>query len=139
MAKSVKKIKETEGGSLLITTSRRTGFTAEKTIMLYLSNIPHYTYLWGDTSPNPYLGFLACADDLIVTGDSVSMCCEATATGKPLQIFTGKNWLTNKHLNFIQTLIKSGYASNLSENKKITPPSNTLNIAKEIAQKINDL
>ena len=25
---------------------------------------------------NPYMGYLACSDNIIVTGDSVSMCCD---------------------------------------------------------------
>ncbi|MFM7690470.1 MAG: ELM1/GtrOC1 family putative glycosyltransferase [Alphaproteobacteria bacterium] len=30
-------------------------------------------FRWGDAPPNPYAGFLACADQVVVTGDSVSM------------------------------------------------------------------
>jgi mitochondrial fission protein ELM1 len=36
---------------------------------------------------NPYLGFLAACDVLIVTGDSESMISEAVATGKPVLIY----------------------------------------------------
>ena len=139
LADIVQKIKENDHGSLLITTSRRTGKEAENVIMNTLKNIPQYTYLWGNTGNNPYLGFLAVSDNLIVTGDSVSMCCEATAASKPLQIFTGKNWLTPKHLRFINSLYKAGYASPLSkENRQITPPI-PLNIAQDLAQIINTL
>lgn len=136
LTEKIKLLKEKEGGSLLITTSRRTGLEAQNLIMNELEKIPHFAYLWGDTSPNPYLGFLACADDLIVTGDSVSMCCEATATGKPLRIFTGKNWLTKKHQRFVQSLFEKKYAFDFDEeNIKIT--SNPLNIAKDIADDIS--
>ena len=38
-------------------------------------------------SGNPYLGFLALADRIIVTSDSMSMLVEAVATGKPVIIF----------------------------------------------------
>ena len=137
LAKEVKDLKEKEGGSLLITTSRRTGQLAEKAIMSNLSNIPHYAYLWGNTEPNPYLGFLACADNIIVTGDSVSMCCEATAACKPLRIFTGENWITPKHLRFVESLIQSGYASSLTETTAKTPKE--LNVAKDIAKAISNL
>ena len=37
----------------------------------------------GAESPNPYLGFLAGADYLLVSADSVNMLSEARATGKP--------------------------------------------------------
>ena len=139
LAKIVQKIKEKDHGALLITTSRRTGKAAEDIITNTLKDIPQYTYLWGDTGDNPYLGFLAACDNLIVTGDSVSMCCEATATSKPLQIFTGKNWLTPKHLRFIDSLYNAGYAAPLSEeNRQITPPT-PLNIAHDLAEIINSL
>ena len=141
LAKSVANLKEKEGGSLLITTSRRTGLEAEKKIMSYLEKYPNYAYLWGSKDNNPYLGFLACADNLVVTGDSVSMCSEATAAEKDLRIFTGKNWLTPKHLRFVQSLYNNGYASDISENITNKPTTNhiSLNTAKEIADIISAL
>ena len=139
LADTVQKIKKGDGGSLLITTSRRTGKIAENIITNTLKDIPQYSYLWGNSGNNPYLGFLACADNIIVTGDSVSMCCEATAACKPLQIFTGHNWLTPKHLRFINSLYQKNYASPLSlENKQTVPPV-PLNTAKELAEIINSL
>ena len=96
--KQVRWYKETIGGSILITDSRRTGVIAQNIIMRELEGIPTYEYLWGkDEGQNPYIGFLACADDIIVTGDSVSMCCEACGIGKKVQIFCGKDWLDKKH------------------------------------------
>lgn len=141
LALQVKKIKEKDGGSLLITTSRRTGEKAEKLIMQQLQTIPNYSYLWGNKGENPYLGFLACADNLIVTGDSVSMCCEATAAGKPLAIFTGNNWLTPKHLRFVQSLYDKGYAEDLSRITVFNKVQNLrpLNIAAEISRYISDI
>ncbi|MBR5599226.1 MAG: mitochondrial fission ELM1 family protein, partial [Alphaproteobacteria bacterium] len=141
LALAVKKYKEQTKGSLLITTSRRTGKLAEEQIMKHLSSIPNFNYLWGATGDNPYLGFLACADDLIVTGDSVSMCCEATATKKPLRIFTGSNWLTKKHIRFINSLYNKQYATELTSENNIsfTPSTSTLNTAQEIANTISEL
>ena len=140
LAKLVTEQKKNEGGSLLITTSRRTGLPAEEKIMSYLKDFPNYAYLWGAKDKNPYLGFLSCADNLIVTGDSVSMCCEATAAQKPLKIFTGTDWLTPKHQKFVQSLYDSGYASDLSKADKISKlPTDVLNTAKEIAAQITNL
>ncbi len=137
LALAIKDFKQKEGGSILITTSRRTGTQAESQIMEQIKDIPQYTYLWGDKSPNPYLGFLACADDIIVTGDSVSMCCEATATGKPLYIFRGEQWLTPKHLRFVQSLFENEYAQNLQNPSSKKQNPKPLNIAEEIATQIN--
>lgn len=139
LALLTKKLKQQEKGSLLITTSRRTGVDAEKVIINHLKDIPNFCYLWGAKGDNPYHGFLACADNLIVTGDSVSMCCEATATKKPLRIFTGSGWLTKKHQNFVQSLYNKGYATELSEKtlNDIKIPPTPLNTAKEIAEIIS--
>ena len=49
---------------------------------------PHRLYRWRRDDPdNPYLGFLALADRIVVTSDSMSMLVEATATGKPVFVF----------------------------------------------------
>lgn len=140
LAIATKNLKEKEGGSLLITTSRRTGAKAEELIMSHLNKIPHYAFLWGSKEQNPYLGYLACSDNLIVTGDSVSMCCEATASKKPLRIFTGKSWLTPKHIRFIESLYKEGFACDLlSEEQSFNSTNKQLNIAQEIAQIISKI
>ena len=51
-------------------------------------NAPSYFYRWsGANADNPYMGMLAWADRLIVTGDSIAMLSEACATGKPVTMF----------------------------------------------------
>ncbi len=140
LGQSIRKFKEKTGGSILITTSRRTGINAEKIILNEIKDIPQYTFLWGDTKKNPYSGFLACADNIIVTGDSVSMCCEATGTGKPIYLFTGKNWLTSKHQRFVQSLCDGKCATMIDdENAATFKPQNSLNAAQEIAELIEKL
>ena len=49
---------------------------------------PHELYEWqaGDAQ-NPYFAYLACAERLIVTFDSISMLSEACATGRPVYMF----------------------------------------------------
>lgn len=140
LADSICKLKQDIGGSILVTTSRRTGTEAQNIIMQKLEHIPQYSYLWGDKGENPYGGFLACADNIVVTADSVSMCCEATGTGKPIYLFTGKNWLTPKHLRFADSLCQTGCAILLEDKKSSTSrPTNSLNAATEIADLIDKL
>ena len=108
--------------------------------MKNLSSIPNYNYLWGASGDNPYLGYLAIADDIIVTGDSVSMCSEASSTQKPVRIFTGSNWLTQKHLRFVNSLYNKQYATPLEQtNLTFTPNKTPLNTAQDIAKIISDL
>jgi mitochondrial fission protein ELM1 len=40
--------------------------------------------LWDGTGENPYFAFLATADAIVTTEDSVNMVTEATGTGKPV-------------------------------------------------------
>jgi mitochondrial fission protein ELM1 len=76
-----------ESGSLLLSTSSRTSPAAVSALAATL-DVPHDFYRWRRDDPdNPYLGLLAWADRLIVSGDSIAMLSEACATGKPVQIF----------------------------------------------------
>lgn len=89
---------QARGASLLVSSSARTpeaaiaGFAAQKAV-------PTQLYRWQRDDPdNPYLGFLALADELIVTADSISMLAEAYATGKPVHMFdTGAGRLGMRH------------------------------------------
>ena len=140
LAKLVKKYKEENGGSILITTSRRTGVASQELIMKELKDIPAHTYLWGiDKGENPYPGYLACADDIIVTGDSVSMCCEACGTGKKIMVFTGRNWLTPKHHRFINSLFEKEMAFPLEQEYKHKGGFKTYNPANKVAEEIKKL
>ncbi len=79
------------GGSLLVTTSRRTGAACSKALAAAIEG-PHFLHRWSPPSverdfDNPYLGLLGAADAIIVTADSASMCTEAAATGAPVFLF----------------------------------------------------
>jgi mitochondrial fission protein ELM1 len=75
------------GGSLLVSTSAR---TPAEVVTAFEDNLPcpHLLYRWRRDDPdNPYFAFLALAERLVVTSDSMSMLVEAVATGKPVFIF----------------------------------------------------
>ncbi len=140
LGEKIKEIISKTGGSILITTSRRTGIEAEKIIIEKIKNIPTHSFLWGDKSENPYMGYLACADRIIITGDSVSMCCEACATKKPVLVFEGENWLTPKHYSFVRSLYDGGYAISINSSELLNfQPLKYLDATAEIAQKILEL
>jgi mitochondrial fission protein ELM1 len=76
-----------QGGSLLVTTSSRTSSQATQALQKAIT-APHVFYHWRPKdSENPYYSYLALADALIVTADSIAMLSEACATGKPLYMF----------------------------------------------------
>jgi mitochondrial fission protein ELM1 len=73
-----------QGGSALVTPSRRTGAAGTALLREKLAGLP--ATIWDGTGDNPYYAYLAIADALLVTADSVSMISEAAATGKPVHI-----------------------------------------------------
>lgn len=72
------------GGSLLAVTSRRTGAACEQALAESLAGTPHFLRCWSQGGDDPYLGILGSADAILVTADSVSMCTEACAAGRPV-------------------------------------------------------
>jgi len=74
------------GGSLTVVTSRRTSAEAVQAMQQAVDETAFHLWGGGTQGGNPYLGYLAWADGLIVTGESESMLAEAASTGKPLYI-----------------------------------------------------
>ncbi|MCC4599275.1 mitochondrial fission ELM1 family protein [Xanthomonas melonis] len=72
------------GGSLLVTTSRRTPVEAFAPLRAACARLPHL--LWCDErdGPNPYAGLLGWADAIVATADSVNLLSEACATRVPV-------------------------------------------------------
>lgn len=95
-------------GTLLITTSRRTGSDIE-TLLEKSDSGSHYLYAWGQGGPNPYTAFLGSADAVVVTGDSISMASEACFTGKPVYI-EDSGGVGAKHARFHSVLYRNGLA-----------------------------
>jgi hypothetical protein len=76
------------GGSLLITTSARTPAATIAALAAVVAHQPNHFFQWSPNAvDNPYFGYLALADAIVVTGDSISMLTEACATRKPVYIF----------------------------------------------------
>lgn len=96
------------GGSLMVTTSRRTGDAMEAVSQSLKA--PHRLYHWDQGGENPYQGYLAMADAVIVTGESVSMCSEAVACAKPVYIYAPPGLITDKHARLHERLCRGGHA-----------------------------
>ncbi len=73
------------GAGLMITPSRRTHEDLLRLALEATADCPRVVY--DGTGPNPYADFLCAADVLVVTADSVNMCGEAVATGRPVYVF----------------------------------------------------
>ena len=86
LAASVAEAVRAIGGSVMVTFSRRTPAPARGAFTAALSDLPGW--IWDGEGPNPYFAFLARADHIVVTEDSVNMAAEAAATGAPVHILT---------------------------------------------------
>ncbi len=75
------------GGSVFVSTSRRTGEAAARELARALPDAALFHEWSPDTQDNPFLGLLALADWIVVTGDSESMLAEACSTSRPVSIF----------------------------------------------------
>ncbi len=86
MAREVQAFAASLGGSLTCVTSRRSGPAVEAALR---KGAPQAQFhFWRrDQQENPYLGYLAEADILVVTGESESMLAEAAGAAKPLYIY----------------------------------------------------
>lgn len=125
------------GGSLLITTSRRSSPDATQALLNALGDTPSHVFQWGDKGDNPYMAYLAFADHIIVTGDSVSMCSEASASSNPVYIFAAKALISDKHARLHQDLFAKGYAKPLEDVKTLIPWTHApLNAAKDMAAEV---
>ena len=87
LARQASAMAKAQGGSLLVTTSARTAPAAVEALSEGIE-APGHLYRWRrNDDDNPYFGYLALADAIIVTADSISMLTEACATGKPVYMF----------------------------------------------------
>jgi mitochondrial fission protein ELM1 len=110
------------GGSLLVTTSRRTGpvLTAlAKSILERQAQGPEPVayYFWSPEDPhhrdNPYFAYLATCEAVVATADSVSMVSEGATAGKPVYLTAMGSDLKETKFNkrFFALMQKLGYAA----------------------------
>lgn len=130
----LRQLVEKEGVGLMVTGSRRTDPKAWREITGALAETS--AICWDQTGPNPYLGYLAWADRVIVTGDSVNMVSEAAATGKPVHVISlpiiGR---AKKFERFHKAFQDAGVARPFDgtlEDWTHTPPTDTDRVAERI-------
>jgi mitochondrial fission protein ELM1 len=95
-------------GSVMLSTSRRTSADATRALLHALGDTPRHQFLWGEAGDNPYRGYLAHADAIVVTEDSASMLWEALSVGKGVYIFHFGN--NKRFAKFTKGLYDNGLA-----------------------------
>jgi mitochondrial fission protein ELM1 len=126
-----------QGFGIAITPSRRSGELALKALAEPLRGVPHY--FWNGSGENPYLGLLAHAEALVVTGDSVNMVSEAAATGKPVYL-VGLEGGSAKFRRFHDLFRRTGIARTFTgtiERWSYPPPNDTERAAAEIRRRMS--
>jgi mitochondrial fission protein ELM1 len=123
------------GYSVMATPSRRTPPELIGAVREGLGDAP--AYVWDGTGANPYAQMLAHADAILVTGDSVNMVGEATATGAPVHIFEPSVG-SGKVARYIDALERLGAVRRFAgriERFSYEPIDSSLTIAREIARR----
>ena len=110
-------------GSLLVTTSRRTGTRNIEALKRRFAGNAH-VYLYTGEGENPYVGMLACADRIYVTNDSVNMMSEALASGKPVEILKLQGHENTKPARFAERI----------RNSVVSPQEMMKNLADSVRQ-----
>lgn len=87
------------GHRLLITLSRRTPSELGKLITTTLHQDSFTLWSPNMETPNPYIEFLAQAEHIVLTSDSVSMACDAAMTGKPIYRYDLPDKKTNNRVS----------------------------------------
>jgi mitochondrial fission protein ELM1 len=99
------------GGSLIITPSRRTPLAWLENFEKNLNGVVYW--IWDQKTENPYPGLLSGVDVIVVCEDSISMASEACVIGKPVFIYT-TGVKKAKFKYFYQQLFDKGYAQPFS-------------------------
>lgn len=127
-----------DGGSLLITLSRRTPDAAVARLRKLASEYPGMLWSGAGDGPNPYAGLLGWADRIVCTADSVNMLSEACATDAPVFV-AGADRLAGRPRRFVDALrdrdrarIFEGAMSTFA----VTPLRETARVAAEVRTRL---
>lgn len=123
------------GYSVMATPSRRTPPELVGAVREGVGVAP--AFIWDGTGANPYAQMLAHAGAILVTGDSVNMVGEATATGAPVYVFEPSGG-GGKLAGYIDALERVGAVRRFAgriERFSYEPIDSSLAIAREIARR----
>lgn len=120
----IKKIKNLVGGSIFITTSRRTGLENEQYLKEQMSDMISNAecFFWGynenkDSHANPYLAMLASSKYVIISGESISMISESCSLppNVGVYIFFSKHFNSKRYIKFHENMYNNNYAKPIKD------------------------
>jgi len=136
LAEDLGRIARSGDWGLAVTPSRRTPDHARRAIRDALDGTG--ADIWDEQGDNPYLGYLAHADAIVVTCDSVNMVSEAAATGKPVHVAHLEGG-SAKFRRFHDLMESHGITRAFRgriEQWNYTPPDETASVAAEVLRRI---
>lgn len=86
LASQLLDLSATQGGSVLLTASRRTPMALRTALRQRFAHATGVVWLGPEDGENPYPGLLGWADRIVCTPDSVNMISEACATSAPVHV-----------------------------------------------------
>ena len=107
LATEIETILARDGGSLLLTASRRTPAQIVAGLQSRFGKHPGVIWRSEEDGENPYPGLLAWADRIVCTPDSVNMLSEACATRVPVFVFEPRR-LGGRPCKFLDALLTHG-------------------------------
>lgn len=122
---------ERDGGSLLVTASRRTPAPVRALLAKRFAHLPGHFWCSDADGPNPYPGLLGWADRIVCTADSVNMVSEACATASPVHVFEPDH-VSGRPRRFLNAMLANGRVHAASEGLpafNVTPLRETARIA----------
>jgi uncharacterized protein len=107
LASKLEAVLAREGGSVLLTASRRTPKELRDALKHRYDDTPGVIWRSAEDGPNPYAGLLAWADRIVCSPDSVNMISEACATRAPVFVFDPVR-VRGRPRMFLDTLLGRG-------------------------------
>lgn len=139
LAQRVVKLAGALDGYVAVSNSRRTPAAAMEAVLEQLGERCCYTCDWRRSPRGIYAALLEHSDLLVVSGDSLSMCSEATSTGKPVLIDLPEQATELQHREIVGRLIACGAARVLGgryEPWTYVPPDPTGQVAAAIHSRL---
>lgn len=127
-----------DGGSLLVTASRRTDRELRGALRHRYLETPGLTWVSPRDGPNPYPGLLAWADRIVCSPDSVNMISEACATRVPVFVFDPGR-VRGRPRRFLDALLERGRIRAMDprlEHFDAEPLRETARVADEVRQRL---
>lgn len=113
---------DVDGGSFLVSVSRRTPAATTTRLRAAFAKMPGRFWSGAADGENPYAGYLAHADRIVVTPDSVNMLSEACATGRPVYTWAARP-IRGKLAAFHEELAASGHLRRLGDSDARPQPA----------------